>query len=149
MDSRPDTYEHIHNVQKYLNKVIHNLIERGHVHDQTKLKSPEVELFDQYTDKLAGMTYGSKEYNEALEKLKPALDHHYGREKHHPQHYPDGIKGMSLLDLIEMLVDWKSATLRHNNGNLIKSIEHNQQRFNYSDELKEIFMNTIKELGMV
>ena len=50
---------------------------------------------------------------------------------------------MNLLDIIEMLCDWKAATKRHNNGNIIKSIEQNQKRFRYSNELKQIFLNTI------
>lgn len=57
---------------------------------------------------------------------------------------PDrGIRGMSLFDLIEMLCDWKAATLRHNDGNIRRSIELNQKRFGYSDELKQILLNTL------
>lgn len=59
-----------------------------------------------------------------------------------------GIKGMSLLDILEMLIDWKSATLRHDDGDILKSIEINQKRFGYSDELKNILLNTIKELNL-
>lgn len=42
----------------------------------------------------------------------------------------------------------KAATLRHNNGDLRKSIEMNQRRFGYSDELKQILLNTAFELGL-
>lgn len=51
---------------------------------------------------------------------------------------------MNLVDIIEMLCDWKAATLRHADGDIYKSIEINQKRFGYSDELKSIFINTIK-----
>jgi rubrerythrin len=57
-----------------------------------------------------------------------------------------GLNGMNLLDLIEMLMDWKAATERHNNGDIFKSIEINQKRFGYSNELKQIFINTINEI---
>jgi hypothetical protein len=51
--------------------------------------------------------------------------------------------GMNLIDLIEMLCDWKAATLRHNTGDIYKSLDINQKRFGYSDELKHLFKNTI------
>jgi hypothetical protein len=57
-----------------------------------------------------------------------------------------GLNGMTLINLLEMLMDWKAATERHNDGDILKSIEINQKRFNYSDELKQIFINTIKEI---
>ena len=55
---------------------------------------------------------------------------------------------MNLIDLIEMLLDWKAATLRHENGDIIKSINQNQTRFKYSDEIKQILLNTIIYLGL-
>lgn len=146
-DSRTDTYQHIQTVQYYLTEVIRDLLDRAMLHDQSKLKSPEVELFDEYTDKLAKTTYGSDEYKGFLAKMKPALDHHYATNRHHPEHYVNGVKDMTLIDLIEMLVDWKAASLRHNDGNILKSVAHNQGRFGYSDELKQILLNTVNYLG--
>lgn len=78
-----------------------------------------------------------------LAEIKPALEHHYANNTHHPEFYPDGIRGMSLLDLVEMLCDWKAATLRHADGDIRKSIEINQSRFKYSDELKQVLLNTL------
>jgi hypothetical protein len=37
--------------------------------------------------------------------------------------------------------------MRHNDGDILRSVEINQKRFGYSDEMKQIFVNTIKELG--
>ena len=51
---------------------------------------------------------------------------------------------MNLVDLIEMLCDWKAATMRHNDGDIMKSIEINQERFGYGDEIKQIMINTVK-----
>jgi len=53
------------------------------------------------------------------------------------------IEYMNLIDIIEMLCDWKAATKRHNDGDIKKSIEINQKRFGYSDELKSILLNTL------
>jgi hypothetical protein len=123
MDSRIATYEHIQTVQKLLGEVISDLQKRQIAHDQSKLASPEVEVFDEFTPKLKDSTYGSDEYKGFLAAMKPALDHHYAANSHHPEYYSDGIKGMSLLDLIEMVCDWKAATMRHADGSITKSIE--------------------------
>lgn len=137
------TYEHKQNVSIYISSIIRNLLTRGILHDESKLKSPEVEIFTEYTPKLATSTYGSDEYKDFLEEMGVALEHHYKKNRHHPEHFDNGIKDMNLVDLIEMLCDWKAATLRHNDGDILKSIEHNQKRFGYSDELKQIFINTV------
>ena len=142
-DSRPDTYAHIQQVQRLLGRVIGDFLRRSEAHDQSKLVSPEVEIFDEFTPRLAASTYGSSEYKTMLAAMKPALDHHYAHNSHHPEHYPNGIVGMSLLDVLEMLCDWKAATLRHANGDIRQSIEINQARFGYSDELKILLLNTL------
>jgi hypothetical protein len=145
-DSRPDTYQHIQQVQRLLGKVVRDFMQRAAAHDQSKLVSPEVEAFDEFTPKLAGSTYGSEEYKGFLAAMKPALDHHYANNSHHPEHWPGGVQDMSLLDVLEMLVDWKAATMRHANGDIRKSIEINQQRFGFSDELKRLMLNTLELL---
>lgn len=173
MDSRIETYKHIRTVQCYLRDVIKELLQRQIEHDESKLHSPEVEIFDEFTPKLADSTYGSDEYKSYLAGMKPALDHHYLMNSHHPEHYsftvcdqcgqtdaePCTCGGprtekcdvgrMNLIDLIEMLCDWKAATLRHKNGDLSRSIDINQKRFGYSDEMKSILHNTARLLGMV
>lgn len=147
-DSRADTIEHIRTVRGFLMKVITNLENRAIKHDASKLKDPEKSAFDKYTPKLKGSTYGSDEYKETLTAMKPALDHHYAHNQHHPEHWPNGMADMSLMDLIEMLCDWKAATLRHADGDLAKSIEINQKRFGYSDEMKRHLIKTATELEL-
>ena len=75
--------------------------------------------------------------------MKPALDHHYKVNPHHPEYYSNGIKGMNLLDLIEMFFDWMATTKRHADGDIRKSIEINKKRFGYDDLLAQIFNNTV------
>ena len=141
-----ETLQHIHNVQAFLKVVISDLVKRGLVHDSTKLENPELPLFTVLTKKLAATTYNSPEYKKFLEELKPALDHHYAKNRHHPEHYSNGINDMTLIDLIEMFCDWKAATMRHNDGNLLKSIEINSKRFNIDNQLTSIFNNTAELL---
>ena len=138
-----DTQKHINQVGACIDEVVSELLIRSAEHDKSKLQSPEVELFTEYTPKLAACTYGSDEYKENLKGLKVALDHHYAHNTHHPEHFPNGVQGMNLLDLIEMFCDWKAATMRHNDGDLNRSIDINQKRFNMSDDLTQIFKNTV------
>jgi hypothetical protein len=56
---------------------------------------------------------------------------------------------MSLLDIIEMLADWKAAGERTKGGNLQTSIEFNIKRFGIGEQLAAILMNTAKELGWI
>jgi hypothetical protein len=137
-----DTFRHIERVRNLLNRCVADLLNRGEAHDQTKLVCPEVAIFTEFTPKLSGSTYGSLEYNAFLEKMKPALDHHYANNSHHPQHYKNGINDMNLLDIIEMLCDWKAASERHNDGNIRKSIEINADRFGISPQLTKVLENT-------
>ena len=141
-----ETQKHIEAVRKYIRFMIDKIDNRGVKHDASKLETPEVELFAEHTLQLAHLTYGSEEYKDSLEKLKPALDHHYAANRHHPEHFVNGINDMTLIDLIEMFCDWKASTLRHNDGNLLKSIEMNAERFRMDGQLKEIFMNTARML---
>jgi hypothetical protein len=66
--------------------------------------------------------------------------------RHHPEHFENGIRGMNLIDLIEMFCDWYAATQRHNDGDIIMSIEINQKRFEYSDDIKAILKNTYNDI---
>jgi hypothetical protein len=51
---------------------------------------------------------------------------------------------MTLVDLMEMFCDWKASTLRHNDGNLLTSIDINAERFQIDDQLKQILINTAR-----
>ena len=146
-DSTSDTLRHIKKVSTYLNDSACELIRRGNSHDDSKLLPPEKELFDEMTPILANLKYGTPEYFESLKKLKPALDHHYLENSHHPEHYENGINGMDLFDLIEMFFDWKAATERTLHGNIYKSIEFNKERFKMDPQVVDVFINTAKKLN--
>lgn len=143
-ECRVETQKHIEKVRKYIRFFTDKLTTRGELHDASKLESPEVELFAEHTEQLATLEYGSQEYKQALEELKPALEHHYATYRHHPEHFPNGINDMNLIDLVELMADWKASSERHNNGNLLKSIEINAKRFGISNQLTQILLNTAK-----
>lgn len=142
MNARADTMKHIARVNELCQMASWEISKRGVMHDRSKLESPEAELFEAVTEKLAGLTYGSPEYQASLEELKPALDHHYANNSHHPEHYPKGVDDMDLFDLIECLIDWKAAGERQNDGNILVSLEKNKKRFKLSPQLYNILKNT-------
>lgn len=176
-DSTQDTLKHIQQVQGLLSFIQAEIEQRALVHDVSKLNAPEKELFDEFTPKLAALTYGSDEYKECLKQMGPALQHHYQNNSHHPEYYGykecdicferhpkehegrcktcnhgtftliPNVSGMTLLDVIEMLADWKAASLRHADGDFHKSLYINKERFGISDQLFQIILHTVGELG--
>jgi hypothetical protein len=141
-----ETKTHIIRVNELMCGVVHNLHSRAVAHDRSKLHAPELEVFAKYTPLLGNTKYGSEEYKQFLQDMKPALDHHYSCNSHHPENHKDGIRGMSLLDLMELLCDWKASTERTSGGDIRKSLEFNKNRFNISDDLIQILSNTIDEM---
>jgi hypothetical protein len=147
-DSTKDTKEHIWNVQGFISQIQSGLERRSVVHDASKLQEPEKSMYDEYKPKIRQAEiefgYGSKEYEGVLAKMGEVLQHHFGANSHHPEHYPNGINGMSLLDLFEALADWKAASIQYKTP---LNLEANRKRFGISDQLFEILQNTVKELG--
>lgn len=141
-----DTQEHINQVRKFMNEITTELYQRAIEHDASKLEEPELSIFVEYTPKLASTTYGSDEYKEHLKGMQKGLKHHYEHNSHHPEHWDEGVNDMSLLDIVEMLADWKAATQRHADGDIMKSLEINIKRFGIDEQLAGILRNTIKEL---
>jgi hypothetical protein len=149
-DSTIDTTLHINRVRFLLGQCAITLLERGARHDASKLEEPEKAIFDTVGNRLATITYAGEEYKHSLADLKTALDHHYAHNAHHPEHYSDGIDGMSLFDLIEMLMDWKAASERHPGGtDILRFLEISSDRFSISEQLKKILLNTVREIGWV
>lgn len=146
-DSTVDTLFHIKRVNELLIRFAKDLIWRAIHHDNSKLVEPEKSEFDRLTPMLKGLTYGSDEYKACLSELQVALKHHYTNNSHHPEYYENGINGMDLLDLVEMFIDWKAAGERHADGSIVKSIAHNKNRFQLSDQLESIFINTAQNYG--
>ena len=138
------TLEHKEQVADIMDVFAQVIRKRGLTHDNSKLEDPEFDGFVEYTPMLAQITYGSEEYQKCLDDLKPTLDAHYANNRHHPEFYANGVRDMSLIDLLEMFADWYTACKRQHDGNIRLSIEKNRERFGYSKDLEQIFINTIE-----
>ncbi len=152
MNVENETRKHILLVGKYLQAFACELLQRASAHDASKLEDPEKETFEKYTPLLSGVAYGSEEYKTFLREMKPALDHHYAHNKHHPEYNDingysfstlnDPIRSMDLIDIVEMLCDWLASTERVKGSDIGKSIEINEKRFGINDQLSQLFRNT-------
>ena len=140
-----ETLAHIEAVRERIAQVVAELMIRAREHDASKLQESEREAFRAARGPLP--PYGSPEYEAGLERLKDTLARHYAANRHHPQHWPNGVRDMTLIDVVEMLADWAASAQRNENPDLLKSLEHNRARFGLSDELYSILLNTALELG--
>lgn len=142
-DCTEDVLKHRALVGKYMSVVGAELIRRSAMHDNSKLLSPEKLVFDEFTPKLQTLTYGSDEYRQALVDMGSGLRAHYQANDHHPEHYHDGINGMTLLALAEMVCDWMAAS--EAKGTVV-NVDTQSKRFEITAQLKSIIVNTVKWL---
>lgn len=118
-------------------------------HDLSKVKNfEEFSGYIKMNMELKPVKYGTPEYNEIRKKYDYVIQLHYKNNSHHPEHYENGIDGMSLIDKYEMICDWFGAAIaRGNKDNLPESLEYNKKRFNISDkEWNELFIPIIDSL---
>ena len=114
-------------------------------HDKSKLEEPEKQDFDIWTPRIHEATLGTPMYEYFLKELHKALDHHYRYNRHHPEHFGNGINGMTIMDLTEMLCDWCATSDRHEGSNIYDSIDILQKRFKYSTPMKKVLSNTVEK----
>ena len=117
------------------------LMVRALFHDLSKFKTDEASGFSKSSRKYRKVPYAGSSYKDSLSRVGGSLLLHYLRSPHHPQHYPKGLKGMSLLDLVEMFYDWDASCKTQSEGSLSESIQKNKDRFGYDEELMGILMN--------
>lgn len=147
-----DTREHIGLVRDNLHHARAILAGRELLHDSSKLSSPEDEGFAAMAEEIAAsdLEYGSDEYRVILKKYKEStIDHHYEANDHHPEHFENGIAGMSLFAQIEMLCDWQAAGQRYKDSTFAKSFALNVKRFKMTPEQESSLRATAIELGFM
>ncbi|ACU73936.1 hypothetical protein Caci_5076 [Catenulispora acidiphila DSM 44928] len=158
-DSTADTLRHSLRVAELMGQPVKELMDRSVHHDLSKTREPERATYDQYVPRLRAAVYGSEEHAELVEAMGEGLRHHHAHNRHHPEHFPRGVHDMTLVDLIEMLADWKAATERTEHadqsgegdqderGDLAHTLELNCERFGIAPQLMEILANTARHHG--
>jgi hypothetical protein len=131
------TLEHKFECYKNMMRVITELFDRALIHDNSKITDPEFTAYVEFMQNIKNYKFGTPEYIDFVEN-NDYCKLHFGKNKHHPQYYENGIDGMTLIDIIEMYCDWLACT-----RNMKETIESSAKRFNISDQLKQIFLNTM------
>lgn len=137
---------HQSKVSKLLRDIALELEKRASSHDASKFELDEFEGFCQLDRNRNQQKekYGSKSYEDGIKNID-AVKLHQSRNSHHPEYYLNGIKGMNLVDVIEMLCDWEVARQqRDTEQDIEKTWLMRQKRFNLSDN-ELYFLRTIWE----
>lgn len=142
-DCTKDVKEHVLSVRMILDEWIRLIKYRGEAHDKSKLNDPEEKaLFDHWTPELRQTTFGTEAYKQALDGMGEGVRRHYKANRHHPEHYENGVEGMTLIDLVEMLADWMAAADRQ--GRFV-NLEYARERWSLTPQLVSILANTLRE----
>lgn len=121
---------------------VNDLFLRAAVHDNSKFGPEEYEAYEKAFPDLQKYAYGSDEFKAALATIRPAIEHHYRVNDHHPEFFEEGIHGMHVVQLIEMLCDWKASSERSTTDFAV-GLEMNRKRFTIDDQLFRIIRNTV------
>lgn len=143
-----DTIKYIINhkniVRDRLRYLAHQLLERADSHDDSKLKDPEIRWLIEM-DKEPRYDYGSPEYLDKKKRYEKFFKHHYAHNRHHPEHFTNGVDGMNLADLCEYLIDITSYHSEIHAKQVIQTINSQAERFGLDEQLMQVLKNTMYE----
>jgi len=75
--------------------------------------------------------------------LKSAEAHHHAHNRHHPEHWPRGLAGMTLVDLLEMYADWEALSAGQGTD-MVADIGKYRDVHGMSEELFSTFVATAR-----
>jgi hypothetical protein len=135
--------KHRYYVSFFLMKLIEDLFLRSNVHDVSKHSDEEFEGFRKSIYYLKGPWGQENRPPEILEQLNESLQIHYKRNDHHPEHFENGMEDMDLVQLLELIADWRAAMIGQDNHDIDETIATGQERFGYPDFMAKILKNTL------
>lgn len=143
--------QHIANVQLRMEKLSLELEKRSMEHDKSKLEEPEHSSWLFMDRNSSKPKYGTKEYVEKMKKYQSVFQAHYKdpRNRHHPEHWANGVYDMNLIDILEMLCDWVSYKENLSYAEASKIISENCKRFGFDEQLESLLRNTLSEYFVV
>jgi len=146
-----DVADHKDKVTRALFIIARALEDRANTHDDSKMDEPEFSAYSETIPKLKGLQYGTEEHKAVLKQMKPAVEHHYSMNRHHPEFFDGGreagVWDMNLVDFIEMICDWKAASMRGgDNKAFYKSLDINKEKFRLESQVVALIANTAEML---
>ena len=144
-----DIIHHISEVSENLLAMKSDLERRAIVHDRSKLEALEFDSFVKTRPQFKKVDYGTKEYQECVNLIKPAIDHHYKNNRHHTAFHKNGFADMNLLDILEMLADWKAASRRSPNLTFKDSLPRAFNKYKIPENMQRHILNTLQYLKWI
>lgn len=136
--------QHKKTVKERLLFLADELYKRAYNHDDSKLQLPELQwLIDM--DKEPRYAYGTPEYFDKMKRWDKFFKSHYKNNRHHPDHFPNGINDMNLADLCEYIVDIISYYKELHVNVALDTVNKQQQRFGFDEQITQILKNTLME----
>ena len=148
--SIPATTLHIAQVRKLMISFAVDLIERSAIHDASKFDPVEqgpLDELERIKAEQGEVTYGTPEYKERTKLLGPMIEHHYANNSHHPEFHREGIYGIDLLDLVEMVLDWVAAGKARNPDGVVR-MQYALTNYDVSPMLTAVIQNTYDRMGV-
>jgi len=144
-----DLMMHISEVRRNLALIQSNLEGRGIVHDLSKLTEIEFDAFVSTRPEFEKANFGTPEYQECVDAIRPAIDHHHFNNRHHTQFFTNGFADMNLLDILEMLADWQAASRRSPNLTFKDSLPRAFKQYSIPENMQKHILSTLTDLGWI
>lgn len=141
-----DYIQHIQWLMEGMAWIQHQLMMRMLSHDRTKIEDDELHAYAEIVPGFKKFKYGTPEHKNHGDRLGQAWHHHTLHNRHHPEHFVNGIDEMNLIDLIEMVCDWRAASMRSGAWDYETSLNIFAKRFSPDDNLLNILLNTCKTI---
>lgn len=120
-------------VQRHLRRISQQIEARIVEHDSSKFQEDEFEGFVEINIVARTHPYGSQEYKDSISHNN-AVELHRQRNRHHPEYHQTGVEDMTLVELIEMVCDWKAASETYGQTSFQESLSIQAKRFNLTPE---------------
>ena len=142
-----DTIQHVSEVKENLEDILSDLRKRAEAHDRSKFADPEFSTFVSTRPEFKKANYGTPEYEAVCVKAKVGVDHHYAENRHHVGFHENGVDDMNLMDLLEMLADWKAASRRSPDLTFEDSLPRAFKKYEMDETIQRLMTNTIRYLA--
>ena len=123
---------HRETVATQLERMADELRQRARDHDRSKLQLDEFEGYERISEAGRKYAYGSSEMIDAV-RAENCVELHCARNSHHPDYHASA-KEMPFMDIIEMVIDWYSASVTYGQTPLSESLPDLRNRYGFSSE---------------
>lgn len=134
-------------VRAFIAQLSNALGMRGLEHDTSKFGFDEFGTIVRIKGIARRFAYGSPEYGSELDANREALNAHLLHNSHHPECHAGGIDDMSLLDIVEMVCDWKAANAMYGKPTWEEAVKIHTERFGLKEKHVYLIDLIAKELA--